>query len=134
MNSLRPIRVFVVDDSQVVATTLAVILSARGFNASPFTNPNEALEAARLDAPDVLVTEVIMPEVSGIEMAGQILKEHPECKVLLISGSPETSDLLELARAKGSSFEVLPKPVPPEELIKEIQRRLEMASDQPTRL
>jgi len=69
-----------------------------------------------------------MPEASGIQLAIRILGHYPDCKVLLFFGSPETSGLLDSARAKGSTFDVLPKPIPPQELIAKIQSLLGVSS------
>jgi CheY-like chemotaxis protein len=67
-------RVFVVDDENIIASTLALILQHKGFDATPFTKPFEALRAACSQAPDLLVTNVVMPLLSGIELAIQVLE------------------------------------------------------------
>jgi CheY-like chemotaxis protein len=53
--------VFVVDDENVIASTLATILKQSGFEATAFTNPLEALDATRLKTPDLLISDVMMP-------------------------------------------------------------------------
>ena len=101
-------RVFVVDDEDVIASTLAMILRLKGgFNARSFTKPLDALEAARLEAPDLLISDVVMPLLSGIELAIQVREHCPDCKVLLFSGQAATVSLLETARAKGYDSELL---------------------------
>ena len=62
---------YVVDDEEVIATTLAMILSKSGFEAKAFTQPLEALRAAELRCPDFLVTDVAMPVMHGIDLAIQ---------------------------------------------------------------
>lgn len=65
--------VFVVDDEEVIASSLATILKLHGgLRARSFTKPLEALEAARLEAPDLLISDVMMPELSGIDLAIQV--------------------------------------------------------------
>lgn len=77
-------RVFVVDDENVIASTLAMILRLQGgFNARSFTKPHDALKAARLDPPDLLISDVVMPLLSGIELAVQVREHCSDCKVLL---------------------------------------------------
>jgi CheY-like chemotaxis protein len=117
----KQIRVFVVDDDYCIASTLALILSSHGYLATFFTKPLEALQAARFDAPDLLLSEVSLSLLSGIELAIQMRKRCPACKVLLFSGQPDTADLLETTRADGYSFEVLPKPIHPTHVLSEIQ-------------
>jgi CheY-like chemotaxis protein len=115
-------RVFVVDDEHVVASTLAAILQINGFSAKFFTSPLEALTAARLKAPDLLISDVAMPGISGIELAIRMRAQYPTCKVLLFSGQAATTDLLEDARAHGHDFDLLLKPVPPAELLFEVRK------------
>jgi DNA-binding NtrC family response regulator len=114
-------RVFVVDDEFIIATTLATILQRNGFDAVSFTDPAEALKAAFMSVPDLLISDVVMPGLSGIELAILLRERHPECKVLLFSGQAATADLLEAARKKGHGFEVLAKPIHPTDFLKKIR-------------
>ena len=113
-------RIFVVDDEPVIASTLAAILQVNGFSAKFFTCPLEALTAARLKAPDLLISDVAMPGISGIDLAVQMRAQYPTCKILLFSGQAATMDLLENARAQGHDFDLLLNPVHPTELLFEV--------------
>lgn len=114
--------VFVVDDEDVIATTLAMILRLQGgFRARSFTKPLAALEAARLEAPDLLISDVVMPQLSGIDLAIQVRECCPNCRVLLFSGQASTAHLLEAASANGHDFELLLKPVHPADLLTRIR-------------
>ena len=113
--------VFVVDDERVIASTLATILKRSGFAAEAFTNPLEALKRARTQVPELLVSDVVMPELSGIHLAIQLTAEYPSCKVLLFSGQAATADLLAKARADGRDFALLTKPVHPTDLLAALQ-------------
>jgi CheY-like chemotaxis protein len=114
-------RIFVVDDEQVIASTLAAILKMHGYSATFFTSPVEALAAAQLDTPDLLVSDVAMPALSGIDLAIQMTAKHPACKILLLSAHAATQDLLENTRNQGYDFRLLLKPVHPTELLYEIE-------------
>ena len=105
--------VFVVDDEHVIASTLATILRMNGYSATFFTSALEALAAAQLSAPDLLISDAVMPGLSGVDLAIQIKAECPECKILLFSGQASTQDLLKDARSKGNTFQLLQKPVHP---------------------
>src|ERR1700678_4338865 len=111
--------IFVVDDEYVIASTLAVLLDINGFSARAFTQPGEALSAAHEEAPDLLLTDVAMPGLSGIDLAIRIKALHPGCKILLFSGQARSLDLLEDARQRGNYFRLLAKPVHPSELLLE---------------
>jgi CheY-like chemotaxis protein len=117
-------RVFVVDDEHVIASTLTAILQMHGFCAKFFTSPLEALTAARAKPPDLLVSDVEMPGLSGLDLAIQMKAQYPSCKILLLSGQAATLDLLQQARAQGHHFDLLLKPIPPTELLLEIGKRV----------
>jgi DNA-binding NtrC family response regulator len=131
LESNRQPYVFVVDDEEVIASTLTTILRVHGgFRARAFSKPLEALEAARLEAPDLLISDVVMPLLTGIELAIQVRACCPDCKVLLFSGQASTAHLLEAASANGHDFEVLAKPVHPADLLVKIRSLTEPISSQ----
>ena len=113
--------IFVVDDERVISHTLALILGHNGMDALPFTNPVHALEAAKASAPDLLISDVMMPEMSGIDLAIAFRSLCPECKILLFSGQSITADLLRAAREQGHNFQLLSKPIHPADLLAAIQ-------------
>jgi DNA-binding NtrC family response regulator len=113
--------IFVVDDERAIASSLTAILNMSGYKARFFINPVAALEAARKDQPDLLISDVVMPELSGVDLAIQLKEQCPLCKVLLFSGQAATADLLQEARERGYSFEVLSKPVHPNALLARIK-------------
>jgi DNA-binding NtrC family response regulator len=117
----KGIHIFVVDDENTISQTLALILSSSGFTVSSFTDPLKALEQVPSRSPDVLLTDVVMPHLSGIDLAIQIKEKCPACKILLFSGQAETLDLLGAARQQGHDFSFLAKPVHPLELLRQIK-------------
>jgi CheY-like chemotaxis protein len=118
-------RIFVVDDEIIIASTLATILQRNGFDALSFTQPLEALKAARVKAPDLLISDVMMPDLSGIDLAILLKKDCPGCKVLLFSGQAATSNLLQVARDKGHDFELISKPIHPAEFLQKIRTAIQ---------
>lgn len=116
----RP-KVLVVDDEQVIADTLAKILDINGYDASAVYSGIAAVESARSLQPDLIISDVIMQDMDGIEAAIHIRDFLPSCKILLFSGQAATADLLENARAQGHDFEILAKPVHPSELLAKLK-------------
>ena len=114
-------RVLVVDDEQVIADTLAKILDLNGYDASAVYTGTAAVESARSLQPDLVISDVIMPDMNGIEAAISIRGFLPSCKILLFSGQAATADLLENARAQGHEFEILAKPVHPADLLAKLK-------------
>jgi DNA-binding NtrC family response regulator len=113
--------VFVVDDEHLIASTLSAILNLHGYLARFFTVAQEALVAVRVNAPDLLISDVIMFGLSGIDLAIQVHAECPDCKILLLSGYAETWDLVDDARLQGHDFELLQKPIHPSALLAKLE-------------
>ena len=113
--------VFVVDDELVIAQTLAMILNQSGFQASAFDHPDKAIAACAELVPDLLISDVMMPGMTGIELAIHFRKAQPKCKILLFSGQAATADLLEKAREQGYDFDLLSKPVHPKDLLAKLR-------------
>src|SRR5215469_15964904 len=118
--STKP-KVLVVDDERVIADTLAIILNQSGFDASAVYTGTDAVETARNNEPDLIISDVIMPDMNGIEAAIRIREILPGCKILLFSGQAATADLLEKARLDGHEFEILAKPVHPQDLLAKLR-------------
>jgi CheY-like chemotaxis protein len=114
-------RVLVVDDEHVIADTLAIILNQHGYEALAVYSGISAVEQARALSPELIISDVFMAEMNGIEAAIRIREFLPGCKILLFSGQAATADLLENARAQGHEFEILAKPVHPQDLLAKIR-------------
>ena len=117
-------RVLIVDDEQMIASTLAQILNGSGFVAKAVFSGEHAVPEASEFRPDVLLTDVIMRGISGIDVAMQVSKVLPACRVILFSGQASTADLLDRAEAQGYSFEVIAKPIHPKELLRMLGHRV----------
>jgi CheY-like chemotaxis protein len=113
--------VFVVDDEPVISSTLALILNSSGFRATAFTSAAEAIKAVESTCPDLLITDVSMPGMNGVDLAIQFRALCPDCKILLFSGHFATGQLLENARIRGYDFHILAKPVHPKDLLAAIR-------------
>jgi CheY-like chemotaxis protein len=116
----RP-KVLVADDEQVIADTLVSILNRAGFEARAVYSGEKAVEMAQSFQPDMLISDVIMPGINGIEAAIEVRAKLPSCKVLLFSGQAATMGLLEKARAHNYQFEILAKPVHPADLLAKLR-------------
>jgi CheY-like chemotaxis protein len=114
-------KVLVADDERVIADTLAMILNQSGFEARAVYSSEKALEIVPTFKPDMLISDVIMGELNGIDAAIQIRELLPNIKILLFSGQAATADLLEKARAQGYEFEILAKPVHPQDLLNKLR-------------
>ena len=116
----RP-RVLVVDDERLIARTVAAILNANGFEAVEAYSGEEALEAARTLQPDIVLSDVLMPRMSGVELGMRLRESFPKARIVLFSGQAATTELMRKAREDGYSFELFPKPIHPDELISRLK-------------
>lgn len=118
----------VLDDDSAVRRTWAIILEQKGYTVIAVERGEEAVAVARQHNPDLLLADIRLPDMTGVEAARQVAEVAPRCRILLISGDSDSNEILEQARAEGASFEVLPKPISPPELLARIGERLRRAS------
>ena len=117
--SFRPL-VLVVDDETVIADTLSMILSQSGYSCITAYDAESALGVVRDTPPQLLITDVVMPGLNGIDLGVEVRRLVPDCKVLLFSGQAATVDLLGNPRYAAHNFVLLSKPVHPRELLSHI--------------
>jgi DNA-binding NtrC family response regulator len=109
--------IVVVDDERTITDTLVAILNQSGFEARGYYSAVDAAKQAGARCPDILLSDVVMPKMDGIQLAIAVLAACPTTRIVLISGQAATADYLERARAQGYEFEFLPKPIEPEDLL-----------------
>ncbi len=114
-------RILVVDDEKVIADTIVQILNRNGFIAEAAYGGQEAIEKAKRHCPELVLSDVLMPEIDGVEAAIEIRKHCPDTRIVLFSGQAATVEILARARERGHVFELLPKPIHPTELIKHLR-------------
>jgi CheY-like chemotaxis protein len=110
----------VVDDEALIADTVADILNRHGHEAVAVYGSHDALQEASSFCPDVVLCDIIMPQVNGVETAMALRRKCPEARIILFSGQAASSTLLDQARTQGHEFEVLAKPIHPRELLRRL--------------
>ena len=113
-------RVLVIDDEKNLADTLVWILERAGFEATAAYDGESALQRLDTFQPDVVISDVIMPGINGIEVCTRIQARFPKCHILLFSGQTATNELLGEAREHGLTWELLAKPMDPDELLAKV--------------
>jgi DNA-binding response OmpR family regulator len=117
-------RILIVDDERMIADTLSAIFRNAGYETYTAYNGQLGLDAARTLLPELVLSDVAMPEMDGVSMAMEIRRSQPEVRVLLFSAQSGTSDLLRSARENGFDFELLEKPMHPEEIMRKVAQEL----------
>jgi len=113
----RPLRVLVLDDEHVIADSLAIIFRNSGFEARSVYSGYSAIETALDFQPDVVISDIVMPGLGGVETILSIWRRSPNSRFLLMTGNANRQDALHNARARGLQLVCLHKPVPPQLLI-----------------
>jgi CheY-like chemotaxis protein len=114
-------RILVVDDEALIADTIVQILNRNGFIAEAAYSGEEAIEMAKRYCPELVLSDVLMPNVDGVEAAIAIREMCPDTRIVLFSGQAATVEILARAKERGHSFELLPKPIHPTQLIKHLR-------------
>ena len=117
MPETRP-KVLIVEDEPVVLHTLELILKQQGYDVRGARDGKEALAIGPEFQPNVLLCDINLPDVDGIQVATQLKRELPHCRAILLSGEITSTELLEDAAKQGMHFEVLAKPTEPHQLLR----------------
>jgi CheY-like chemotaxis protein len=111
-------KILVIDDDHLVRYTLSKILSSNGYEVVTASDGKRGMAVLRAEHPDVVITDIIMPEQEGIDTIIQIRRERPAIKIIAISGGGRIRniDFLEMAQSLGANG-VLAKPFEADELL-----------------
>ena len=112
----RP-KVVVLDDERIIADSIALILNRSGLDAVAHYDGPSAIEFIHQECPDILLSDVVMPQLNGVQVANTVRLHCPGTRIVLISGNAATPNLLEHACPGGPQFEILPKPIHPADLL-----------------
>jgi len=114
-------KILVVDDQKLIADTIVQIFQDAGFEAVAAYDGWSALEIVGRLRPDLLLSDVLMPQMNGVQLAIAMRRNHPETKIVLFTGQAGISEILLEGKEKGYEFELLPKPIHPLKLIERIK-------------
>ena len=117
----RPV-VLIVDDETIIADTRAAIFSNWGYVAMIAYSAADALEIASVVPPELLVSDVMLTGMNGVDLAIAIQEMVPDCKVILFSGLPYSAEIVGAARCAGHDFTLLDKPLHPAQILAQLKR------------
>ncbi len=113
-------KILVVDDEPLIADLLADLLTLHGHIVQKSYSGAAALLIARTFRPDVLISDVTMPGIDGVETASQVRGYSPQCRVLLITAEVAAARFLLLNRPFSGQVEIVAKPVHSRQLLQTI--------------
>jgi two-component system cell cycle sensor histidine kinase/response regulator CckA len=119
--------VLIVEDNEAVRSMLCRVLRTSGYRVLEAANANAALQvcAAQPLAIDMLISDVVMPEMSGIDLATELKRAHPSMRVLLMSGYSGTA-MMRHGEIR-SDIPFLEKPFNPETITRKVREVLDQA-------
>lgn len=111
----NPITVLVVDDESVLAEMVSMALRYEGWNIATAADGSAAIAAARAQRPDVVVLDVMLPDMSGLEVLRKLREENPRLPVLLLTAKDALEDRIAGLTAGGDDY--VTKPFSIEEVV-----------------
>ncbi len=115
------VRILIVDDERGIADSLREILNNSGYEARSVYSAQEALEIVPGFRPNLVISDVVMPGKTGVELASELRTWSPKLPVMLLSGNAATEELLAAYRDRLGRVLVLAKPFAPRELLRVIR-------------
>lgn len=121
-------KILVIDDDALVRHTISRILERSGYQVVLAADGAEGVARFRAERPDLVITDLIMPEKEGIETIIEMLREDPAARIVAVSGGGRLGamDFLVVAHKLGAR-EILRKPFEPAELLGCVSRALAAA-------
>jgi len=115
---MEEMKVLLVDDEEEFVSTLAERLQLREITTFVATDGDEAIKIVATEKPSVVVLDIMMPGMGGLEVLRQIKRSHPHIQVILLTGRGSTTDGIKGMRL--GAFDYLMKPVGIESLIQKM--------------
>ncbi len=117
------LRALVVDDDRSVRTALKINLSKAGYDVNVASSGEEALEMLRASPVDILLTDVKMGGMTGLELLGHIRTHWPDIRIIVMTGFGTVKDAVTAMKAGASDYVI--KPIEKDELLLLLERALE---------
>jgi CheY-like chemotaxis protein len=118
------LRVLIADDEIIIADTLGLILRQGGYECRVVYSGRAALQQSLDFQPALLISDVVMPDMNGVEVAIRVRELLPTCEILLLTGQAAAVELMHSARAAGHDFDILNKPIHPDQLLQWVAHRI----------
>ncbi len=122
----KNIKILLIEDDELIRLTCKNILNKASFDIIQADNGKTGLDLYRQERPDVVITDILMPDKEGLETILDIRKVNPNAKIIAMSGGGSTQNMsfLKIAEKVGATC-ILPKPFKPDSLLSVIDKVLQ---------
>ncbi len=118
-------KIVVVDDEKIVTSAFKTLLKVEGFSdAAFFNNPLDAVEYLKTNAPDLVVSDFLMPEMNGLEFLTEVKKLYPEVSMILLTGYADKENAIRAINEVGL-YKYIEKPWDNDDLLMNIKNGIE---------
>lgn len=114
-------RILVVDDDLALAEMIGIVLGSEGFNVATCSDGAQALDVFQQENPDLILLDVMLPGMDGIEICTRIRKES-DVPIVMLTARTDTADVV--AGLEAGADDYVPKPFKPKELVARVRARL----------
>ncbi len=121
-------KVWIVDDDRSIRWVLDKALSSASLDTEVFESGDSLLRRIQREKPDVIISDIRMPGVDGLEMLAQIQKDHPQIPTIIMTAHSDLDSAV--ASYQGGAFEYLPKPFDVDDAVSLVRRAVEHAEEQ----
>ncbi len=119
-------KILVVDDEEAIREVISTLLDAQGYQCTTCSNGKLGLEAFRKDTFDLVLSDIVMPEMDGLKLLGELRLDDPDVPVIMVTAMHDISIALEAIRA--GAYDYILKPFEKDQLYLSVRRALEHRS------
>jgi two-component system response regulator (stage 0 sporulation protein F) len=116
--------ILIIDDEEIIRTLLRVALEESGYEVREAANGRQGLALYRSAPADLVITDIVMPELNGLDMLLELTREFLHAKVIAISGAGGEKNVLDVAKLLGAR-QTFPKPLSLPQLLGAVRYELE---------
>ena len=122
MNPVPPVKILIIDDETIIRQSFSDHLEDLGYDAITANNGRVALEILENETPDLILTDLRMPEMGGLDVIRHVLKKNPDMPIVIISGAGRISDAIEALRL--GAWDYILKPISEMSILEHLVKRV----------
>lgn len=120
---MKPARILFVDDDELARKNFARLLQKEGFEVSTAKNGSKGIEHLSKEACDLVISDLVMEDIDGIQLLNSVKNQYPDTEVILITGYASVQTAI--SAIKMGAYHYLEKPVRPDEMVHLVRRAIE---------